>query len=489
MTSTVLKIQNINSWLYTDNKALKQKLWNALRFPEKGYFHSTAYKKGLWDGYREFFNRNSGMFLTGLLPEILATLKMFKVPYETIDERNSVTWRYQNIDSQFLNQWLPDGMDPITLHDYQVDYVNQAIKYDRGLIKAPTGAGKTFIMISIMKCLPPKTPILFMTKNSGLVDQNYNDMKEWGVEDLGRWYGGHKELNRVMCVTAHTSTYENLRKLLPKFKVLIVDEIHECMSEVPMKIYKSMKGCSIRFGISATPFKFTKKDEDGDEVCKDKVHKFKTKGYFGGVFRTKTTATGTLSTKDLQDRGILSASQCTFYPIDTPINIRNEPYMDAVTLGISNNFEFLKTVKRLALTMQGRSLILVERIDQGEYLNQLIPGSIWLQGKDDINTRAAAFKELKHNGGNVVAIAMRQIISAGINVFLHNLINASGGKAEHTIIQQMGRGLRCADDKAVLDYYDFIFRTNDYLESHSNQRLDTLANEGHKIVIKQAIDF
>jgi superfamily II DNA or RNA helicase len=74
-------------------------------------------------------------------------------------------------------------------------------------------------------------------------------------------------------------------------------------------------------------------------------------------------------------------------------------------------------------------------------------------------------------------------------VYLHNLINASGGKAEHTIIQQMGRGLRCADDKAVLDYYDFIFNTNDYLTSHSNQRLDTLANEGHKITVKSSIDF
>lgn len=487
--STILKIQNINSWLHTDNKDLKHKLWNALRFPERGYFHSTAYKKGVWDGYREFFNKNNGQFLTGLLPEILATLKIFKTPYQIIDERNAVKWQYSSIDKNFLNTWLPEGYNPVELHDYQVDYVNQAIKYDRGIIKAPTGAGKTYIMISIMKCLPPKTPILFMTKNSGLVDQNYHDMKLWGIEDIGRWYGDYKELNRVMCVTAHTATYENLKKLLPKFKVLIVDEIHECVSDVPMKIYKAMKGTSIRFGISATPFKFTKKNDQGEEVCNDKVHKFKTKGYFGGVFKTGTTKSGTLTTKDLQDRGILSASQCTFYPIDTPTTIRNEPYMDAVTLGISNNFEFLKIIKRLALTMQGRTLILVERIDQGEYLNQLIPGSIWLQGKDDLQTRAAAFKELKHNGGNVVAIAMRHIISAGINVFLHNLINASGGKAEHTIIQQMGRGLRCADDKAVLDYYDFIFNTNDYLTDHSNQRLDTLATEGHKIIVKSSIDF
>lgn len=487
--TTTLKIQNINSWLETDDDILHNKLWNALRFPEKNYYHSTLYKKGLWDGYKEFYHKNSGMFLTGLLPEILTALKIKKINYNVIDERNSVKWKYKSIDENFLNQWLPKNHKPVTLHDYQIDYVHQAIKYDRGLIKAPTSAGKTFIMISIMKCLPESTPILFMTKNSGLVDQNYKDMKDWGIQNLGRYYGGHKELNRVMCVTAHTATLNGLKKLLPQFKVLIVDEIHECMSEVPLKIYKLMKGASLRFGISATPFKFTQNNQKGEEECNDKVHKYKTKGFFGAVFKTTTTKTGVLTTKDLQERGILSKSRCTFYPIDTPKTIQNEPYMDAVTLGISNNFEFLKIIKRLSQSLQGRSIILVERIDQGEYLNQLIPGSIWLQGKDDLDTRASVFRELKFSGEKIIAITMRQIITAGINVFIHNLVNAAGGKAEHSVVQQMGRGLRCAGDKSILDYYDFIFKTNDYLFDHSNQRVKILANEGHQITIKESIDF
>ena len=133
--------------------------------------------------------------------------------------------------------------------------------------------------------------------------------------------------------------------------------------------------------------------------------------------------------------------------------------------------------------------MLVERIDQGEYLNQLIPGSVWIQGKDDLAIRAKVFQDLKYSGENVIAISMRQIITAGINVFIHNLVNAAGGKAEHSIIQQMGRGLRCAQDKEILDYYDFIFNTNHYLHTHSKQRLDTIANEGHMIVVKEKIDF
>lgn len=487
MEESILRIQNVYSWLETNDTKFNKLLWSVLRFRDKGYFHSPAYKKGLWDGYTDFYNINSGMFLTGLLPEVLAALKYYKKPYRTIDERETIKWQYDTIDSNFLNRWLPDGFDPVTLHDYQVDLVHQAIRYNRGLVKAPTGAGKTFILISLLKCLPPGTPTLFLTKNASLVDQNYQDMKTWGVPNLGRFYGKYKEPNRTLCCTV--GSLKNIKKLLPEFKACFVDEVHDCMSDIPIKAFKAMKKCTIRVGISATPFKFTKKRKDGTEDCKDKIHKYNTKGHFGSIFKINSTESGYLTTKDLQERSILSKSRCTFYYVDVPKNIQYEPYMDAVTLGISNNFEFLKIVKRLATSLRGRSLILVERIDQGEYLNQLIPGSLWLQGKDDLEKRAAAFKQLKYDGGNTVAIAMRHIVTAGINVFVHNLINASGGQAEHSIVQQMGRGLRVAGDKDVLDFYDFIFRTNEYLFKHSNNRLDVLAHEGHDIIVKEDYDF
>ena len=72
----------------------------------------------------------------------------------------------------------------------------------------------------------------------------------------------------------------------------------------------------------------------------------------------------------------------------------------------------------------------------------------------------------------------------GFYVFLHNLINAAGGQADHLIILRMGRGLRTADDKEVLNYYDFVFEINDYLESHSKKRIKILKQQGHTIEIK-----
>ena len=53
----------------------------------------------------------------------------------------------------------------------------------------------------------------------------------------------------------------------------------------------------------------------------------------------------------------------------------------------------------------------------------------------------------------------------------------------------MGRGLRTADDKEILQYYDFIFNINDYLLEHSRKRIRILTKEGHDVTTKEKIDF
>jgi superfamily II DNA or RNA helicase len=329
-----------------------------------------------------------------------------------------------------------------------------------------------------MKCIPPKTPVLFLTKDVSLVHQNYEEMQKWGIQDLGRYYGKYREPNYIMCCNTHAKTLESLKSLLPKFKVLIVDESHSCLSKKPIAAYNKMTSARVRIGISATPFKFKGKDLE---------QKWNAKGYFGPIFQTKTTESGKLTTKNLQDRDILSASQCNFYVIDHP-KIWHEPYLDAVTLGIANNFEFHKIVTRLARSLKGRTLVLVERLDQGEYLKQLMPEANWISGSDKIEVKSGVFKELREKETSIT-IAMRHIITAGINVFLHNLINASGGKAEHSIVQQMGRGLRLANDKEILNYYDFIYHINDYLLEHSTNRISVLKEEGHEVILKEEFDF
>lgn len=471
--TTIIKVNNTFSQLRTSDNYVHDFLWSKMRWREKGYFHSTLYKQKRWDGYRDFFSRKTGKFLTGLLPEVKAVLDHIKTPYTIEDIREPITWKYKEIDPFFLNQF---SSSKITLYDYQVDLVNCILNYNRGIIQAPTSAGKTNIMIAILKCLPTKTPTLILAGKKSICDQNYDEMMKWGFKNVGRLYDKYKNPNVFTVATWQSA--KKMSNFLPKIRCIVVDEIHEMLSKGPKKIYSQLDSCYVRVAVSATPFKF------GGH---DKVQKYGVKGFFGPIMKAKS-AEGVLTTKKLQNRSILSSSECTFFPIRHP-ELPHATYQDAATFGIAENWEFHKTVTRLANTLKGRTLILVERLDHGDALNELLPGSLWVRGQDNLRTRKYVIQELKTSKDNVIGIATQGIFNAGINVFTHNLINACGGQAEHIIIQRMGRGLRVADDKDILHYYDFIFFINDYLLEHSKKRIKILKKEGHIVNIKEEIDF
>lgn len=475
----LIEVNNVYSHILHCDKQVNNALKLALRFRPPNYWHSLAYKNGHWDGWRYFYNPSNRTFFTGLLPEVCSIIKKLGYAHKIYDKREPIRWKYEQIGPDFLQQFNPD--EKVTLRDFQVELVNKCIKYGRGIIQAPTGAGKTFIMTALLKCLDEDTNVLFITKNASLVDQNWKIMKKWGVPNLGRWYGRYKEKNGIMCITAHKKTFESLDSLLPHFQVLLVDEIHECASDVPVRAYKKMTNAYIRLGFSATPFRWQKSSVN-------KVQKYLIKGLFGPVFKVDAAGEEKLLTaKVLQKRGILSKSRCIFYPINEP-DLKHETYQDAVLYGIEKNIHLHEVIRKLALTLKGRTLIIVERIDQGEQLHNMIPNSYWIHGKDSLKKRSPVIEQL-NNSKNCIAIVIRHIITSGIDIKIHNLINACAIESKHNIIQQIGRGLRVADDKDVLNYIGFIYNINKYLYEHSKSIIRALKKEGHEIIIKDSLDF
>ena len=465
MGKNVLRIQNCYSWLYSEDMGTLSLLHEKMRFRERNYFHSRLYKQKLWDGYTEFFSKKTGRFLTGLLPEVKAALKHLGVEYETMDERGEFNFGVDAITQDFLGS-------NIELYDYQVDLTNALIRHKRGVICAPTAAGKSLIMVCILKSLAENTPALVLANKTSLVQQNYEEILKHGFKNVGRLYGKYKEPNVITCSTVQS--LHKMEALLPKIKALIVDEIHENMSKQPKKYFNKLASCSVRAAVSATPFKF-----GGKDACQ----KWLVKGYFGPALKA-ASAGGVLTTKHLQERGMLSKSKCIFYPVKEP-ELKYEVYMDAVTRGIAENWHFHEMVVDLVNKLSGRTLILVDRIAHGDALASLIPGSLWVQGKDDLDTRKMVIDKLKTSKDKVTGIATQQIFNAGINVMVHNVINAAGGQADHHIIQRVGRGLRTADDKEILNYYDFMFENNEYLLEHSRKRVKILKGEGHDVTVEE----
>lgn len=466
----IIRIENNYSWLQTDDEKLRLLLWQALRWKERDYFHNARFRMKLWDGFKNFFDKDTGKFLTGLLPEVKMFIKSNNQEYKCEDNRDPVKFQVDLIDKNFLDSG-------VILRDYQVDYVNQAIRNRRGIVFSPTASGKTNILIAILKALPPNTPTLVLANRTSLVDQNYDEITSAGIKNVGRFYGGAKEANMITCATVQSAHL--LKPLLPKIRCLFVDEIHEMMSKKPKQVYTACKAASVRIGFSATPFKFGESD---------KCQKFEVKGFIGPTFLVSNTEAGILTTKELQKREILASSECIFRPIRKP-ELPYHTYIDAVTEGIAENDEFHQINKRLVDTLDGRILIIVERLEHGDRLLDLIPDAVWIRGQDTIETRKVVINRLKEEKGKIVAIATSGIFNTGLNVYVHHLINSASGQAEHQIVQRFGRGLRRADDKDHFVYHDWFFHNNDYLTKHSRKRVAILKKEGHKVKVLEELDI
>jgi len=148
-------VENNYSYLKTDDQVLLDTLWNGLRFRDKNYYHNILYKRKLWDGWVNYFDKKTGKFLTGILPEVVMAIKKKGLEYAIQDRRGVV---------DFINSVItPDFLPGFALRDYQIEYIEKIAKYKRGIVFAPPGAGKTATMISMVKNLPIGTKILILS--------------------------------------------------------------------------------------------------------------------------------------------------------------------------------------------------------------------------------------------------------------------------------------------------------------------------------------
>jgi hypothetical protein len=131
-----IEIGKVKSKIITDNPAILKGLRKIYSFRVDGAEFTAAYKNGWWDGKKEFI-RKDGTFRTGLLQRLLNDLKKTGVKLELEDPDN-----LHNIDAG-----LPvPTIDSFEYREYQRKAISNALRVKRGVIKFPTGSGKTLIM-------------------------------------------------------------------------------------------------------------------------------------------------------------------------------------------------------------------------------------------------------------------------------------------------------------------------------------------------------
>ncbi len=405
-----------------------------------------------------YYNSKHKSFPTGWLPEITKLLRQENINFKLHDKRK----RPQS-------HKLKDNLFP--LRYYQKEAVKACIEKERGIIKHPTGSGKTVVIARL--CSTLNLPTLIIIPNLILLNQTFDFLSSYIEKDLiGKIGEGIWEPNLFTVATAQTlwvrRSESEVSNFLKSVKVLIGDESHKINKNqeyLPNTWFRIAMKCFYayyRYGFTATPGK------------DDSLQKKLLVGATGNIIHE-------VPLQELIDKGYLTDARI----IIKKLNMKKVSggWRKSYETNILNNEVRNKGIKLYAeeFAKQGKSvLIIVDEVDEHAMrLKDLIEDAEVLIGKDKKSVRDEKITNFR-NGTKRILIST--LLSEGFDFRgLDCVILAAGKKSNRLVAQRVGRALRTETGKKeaiILDFYD---GDEGYLEKHSRERLEVYKELGFKI--------
>lgn len=220
------------------------------------------------------------------------------------------------------------------------------------------------------------------------------------------------------------------------------------------------------------------------------VHPLLVQGSFGPIQRIVTT-------KQLQDAGRAAQTMVTLMQLNYPTDQRQLVH----EMDYSHEMEFLinheyrnKIIRSLALTLEGNSLLMFERVDahlekvfedlvaEGHENKRffVINGNVKNEDRDRIKAATEA-------GNDIVILATWGTMSTGVSIKrLHNLVFCHPTKSIVRTLQTLGRMIRLHESKDVANIYDLVddltYRgRQNYGVKHASDRHSYYSQEQHRM--------
>ncbi len=405
-----------------------------------------------------------GKFLAGLLPKVIDHLQSKNIDFE-------IEGKFKNIiptkdPKEFFKPLLKKGFRKNQV-DLQINLINKAILYQRGIVLAPTAFGKSIVFFGLLSTFP-KSRILILCHSIDIVNQIYDDLIKYEFTDYCVLGGGKKDWKGHKIVV---STIQTFVKMKPEdyceyFDITIVDEVHHVNSR------KSQYGTVLQSNLSPMRIGFTA------TLPKEKEKLLSLEGLLGPVI-------GEITIKEASEKGIIAKPKIKLIPVPYNINIAQfKSYKDLYKQGIVENRARNKLIAKEAkeLSDQGKTvLIMIKEIKHGELIQSIgkdIFGldMVFVQGSTEGETRTEIKRLLDDK--KIKAVISSSVWREGVNIpSLSAIINAMGGKSSIQTLQSIGRGLRIAKNKdsvIIIDYLD----PYKYLAEHAIKRITIYAENG-----------
>lgn len=472
-TCKLLILDEVNAKFEGLDIVTRRKLVDSVKYFLPYARHLPAVKLGRWDGSMSFADIGGRTYIN-LLHKLIPIVQSGGYEIEIEDSRPDRDFVFDEVqaDSYSHLSW-PKGHQragqPITIMDHQVQIINSYLNNLQSVSIIPTGGGKTIVTGILSHKVEPYGRSIIIVPSKDLVTQTEEDYINMGL-DVGVYFGDRKDYGKkhTICTwqsieALHKLGDDKLEEFISGVICVMCDETHRAKGAVLRQLLSGpFKNVPIRWGLTGT---LPEEEMDkviltsciGEMVDEIKTSELQDKGILAGIH---------IHAHQYQDLGEVFGN----YQAELKWLMSNKARLEAISASIE---EIAKT---------GNTLVLVDRIEAGEVLEENIPDSVFLSGKVKSKDRKAEYREVMEVD-NKILIATYGIASTGTNIpRIFNLVLIEPGKSFVRVIQSIGRGLRVTSDKDFVNVYD-ISSNAKYSKRHLTKRKKFYEERGYDYTV------
>lgn len=362
----------------------------------------------------------------------------------------------------------PDYRPPVgELRHLQAWAVDEMLKHDYGVLDIATRFGKSYTYAGwYARMGRPMT--LILVPRAAIAQQMRDELEAWLGEPVGLIAGSVNPIPQWqnLTVAIELSLLENngliRQEHLPYLHCIearIKDEAH-IYSRAHGALVRAMPWCRWAWAGSATPF------------VNDPLKNWDLQAWYGDS-RIR------VSSKMLADRGILAPVEAHFHVCE------HEPwaggdnwdplYKSEVVNHTARN-SLIAEIARHELARGRTGVIFVNHVKQAKNLLPNIPGAKIVASKLLTRGQSENIKR-EFNSGETACVMVTKMWREGVTLYADFGINAEGGKADHVLVQKLGRGLLPKVSGAAFRWHDIWDRGQGTLHQHTRARVDSLTRE------------
>lgn len=524
-----------NLWAQLSNATAEETIWLSeyLAFDDR----SSFFRKGAVEKI-QLYDNVRGTFPAGMSGIVARGARKAGYSVQFLDQRRTPTIPIVGTARDAALYWL---------RPYQREAVDTLIEKARGIIHAPTGAGKTEMAAGLIRTIGGKW--LFIVHNTKLMHQAAQRIDQRDREYLagslppgtdpdivdqallrvgvlhskcglvgdGHWDEG---LN-VTCCTFQTLAKALRRKrgkfvdpvraakakaLLDSANGIIVDECHVLPADSFWNVLMSADNAYYRIGISGTPLARGDRRSvlavaalgpvqyritpdvliDAGVLARPRIRMIACEQNMADPICPRCNGTGD------QGFGPGSCGSCRGKGVRLPRWQLVQKKL--ISQSRKRNELVVNAVLNLA---EKPCLVFVENIEHGKALlatlrahnveldeDESRASFVW--GAHDTAGRDKAIKDLIE--GRIDVLIASRIFQEGIDIPpIKSVVIASGGKSVIAALQKIGRGMRVTEGKTEIDVFDFNDTGHRWLKSHTAQRIKAYNTEGYEVILEASL--